>query len=48
MPAIDLAALPPTLVVPGIAAWLGWTAPDSDDSDDSYEAFLNQLTEEAA
>jgi hypothetical protein len=44
--AIDLAALPPTIVVPGIAAWLGWTAPEADDTDD-YGDFLNQLTEEA-
>ncbi|MEY9995808.1 hypothetical protein ABIE67_007840 [Streptomyces sp. V4I8] len=48
MAAIDLAALPPTIVVPGIAAWLGWTPPEPDDSVDSYEAYLNRLTEEAA
>lgn len=48
MSAIDLAALPPTIVVPGIAAWLGWTAPAPDEPADDYEAFLNQLTEEAA
>jgi len=45
--AIDLAALPSVIVVPGIAAWLGWTAPVSDEPVDGYEAFLNQLTEEA-
>jgi hypothetical protein len=46
--AIDLAALPPTLVVPGIARWLGLPEPVADDTEDSYEDFLNQLTQEAA
>jgi hypothetical protein len=48
MSAIDLAALPPVIVVRGIAAWLGWTAPVPDEPDDSYEEFLNQLAEEAS
>jgi hypothetical protein len=48
MTAIDLAALPPTLVVPGIAAWLGWTPPEPDDSVDSYDAYLEHLSREAA
>ena len=46
---IDLAALPPTvIVVPGIAAWLGWTAPETDEPADSYEAFLQRISQEAA
>lgn len=44
--AVDLAAMPPTIVVPGIAAWLGQPVPD--EPADDYETFLNQLTEEAA
>ena len=46
MTAIDLAALPPTIVVPGIAAWLGVDRPA--DEPDEYEDYLNRLTEEAA
>ncbi|MCX5522647.1 hypothetical protein OG342_07180 [Streptomyces bobili] len=45
MPA-DMAALPPVLVVPGIAAWLG--RPTATDEPDEYETFLNQLSEAAA
>jgi len=46
---IDLAALPPSVVVPGIARWLGWTAPDpDDDTEESYEAFLDRISREAA
>lgn len=44
--AIDLAALPPSVVVPGIAAWLGWTPPEPDDSADSYEDYLNHISQE--
>lgn len=44
---IDLAALPPTIVVPGLAAWLGQTPPEPDTTDDSYEAYLERLSQEA-
>lgn len=36
------------VVVPGIAAWLGWTAPEPDETEDSYEAFLDRISREAA
>lgn len=45
---IDLAALPPSVVVPGIAAWLGWTAPEPDESVETYEDYLEHLSREAA
>lgn len=45
---IDLAALPPSVVVPGIAHWLGIEQPASDDSEDSYEAYLDRISQEAA
>lgn len=44
--AIDLAALPPSIVVPGIAAWLGTVTPDPDEGVESYEDFLNRLSGE--
>jgi hypothetical protein len=44
---IDLAALPPSVVVPGIARWLGWTPPEPDDSEESYEAYLERISREA-
>jgi hypothetical protein len=44
---IDLAALPPSVVVPGIASWLGWTQPEPDDSEESYEAYLERISREA-
>jgi hypothetical protein len=41
---IDLSALPDKgLVVPGIAAWLGY--PPAEDEPDSYEACLERLSE---
>lgn len=48
MAAIDLAALPPVITVPGIARWLGWTAPEPDDSIESYEAYLIRISQEAS
>ena len=45
---VDLAALPPTVVVPGIARWLGWTPPEPDDSEESYEQFLERISQEPA
>jgi hypothetical protein len=44
---VDLAALPPVVVVPGIARWLGWTPPEPDDNDDTYEAYLQRISREA-
>lgn len=46
MTAIDLAALPSSVVVPGIAAWLGWTPSEPDDSVESYEDYLDRLSQE--
>jgi hypothetical protein len=43
MAAVDLTALPPVVVVPGIAAWLGIARPD--DEPDEYEALCRQLSE---
>lgn len=48
MPAIDLAALPPVITVPGISRWLGATTPEPDDSVESYEAYLERLSEQVA
>jgi hypothetical protein len=45
---IDLAALPPSVVVPGIARWLDWTPAESDDAEDSYEQFLKRISQEPA
>lgn len=46
---IDLAALPPHVVVPGIAHWLGIDQPAvSDDTEDGYEAYLDRISQEAA
>lgn len=44
---IDLAALPPSVVVPGIAHWLGWTAPEPEEPEDSCEAYLQRIIQEA-
>jgi hypothetical protein len=42
---IDLLALPDKgLVVPGIAAWLGY--PPAEDEPESYEAYLERLSGE--
>jgi len=38
---VDMAALPPVVVVPGIAAWLGY--PPADDEPDEYEQILARL-----
>lgn len=45
---IDLAALPPAVIVPGIAAWLGWTPPETDEAADSYDDYLNRISQETA
>ncbi|CUW31717.1 hypothetical protein [Streptomyces reticuli] len=44
---VDLAALPPTVVVPGIARWLGWTPPEPADAEETYEDFLERISREA-
>jgi hypothetical protein len=44
---VDLAALPPVVVVPGLARWLGIPEP-ADEPDDSYEAFLDRISQEPA
>jgi hypothetical protein len=41
--AVALAALPPTVVVPGIARWLGKTPPEPD-AEESYEDFLQRIS----
>ncbi|MER6492625.1 hypothetical protein [Streptomyces griseorubiginosus] len=41
---LDAAETGAVVVVPGIAAWLGWTPPEPDDSVISYEAYLEQLS----
>ncbi|WP_432027404.1 hypothetical protein [Streptomyces sp. 1222.5] len=46
-PVVDLAALPPTVVVPGIARWLGWTPPEPADDEEGYEQFLERISREA-
>ena len=46
MAAIDLAALPPTVVVRGIAAWLGLPERPVDEPDESYEALCERLSKE--
>jgi hypothetical protein len=47
MAAIDLAALPPVVVVPGLARWLGWTPPQpADEPGETYEAFLERISRE--
>jgi hypothetical protein len=45
---IDLAALPPSVVVPGIARWLGWTPAEPEESEDFYEQFLDCISQETA
>ena len=57
MAAIDLGALPPTLVVPGLAAWLG-RDPHASEADfqasldggftESFEDFCTRISKEAA
>ncbi len=42
--AVALAALPPVVVVPGIAAWLGVDQPA--DEPDDYDTYLNQLSQD--
>jgi hypothetical protein len=41
---IDLTALPPTVVVPGLLHWLGIDQPQ--DEPDAYEQFLERITQE--
>jgi hypothetical protein len=43
---IDLAALPPTVVVPGLARWLGLDQPQ--DEPETYEQFLERISQEPA
>lgn len=43
---VDLAALPPSVVVPGIARWLGWTPPEPADDEETYEQFLERISQE--
>jgi hypothetical protein len=46
---IDLRALPDKgLVVPGIAAWLGYPPVDDAESEESYEALCARLSQEPA
>lgn len=42
---VDLAALPPTIIVPGLAHWLGIDQPE--DEPESYEDFLERISREA-
>lgn len=48
MAAIDLAALPPVMVVPGIGRWLGITAESEAEPEETYEAYLNRISEQVA
>jgi hypothetical protein len=43
---IALAALPPKVVVPGVARWLGYDRPDEEP--DAYEQFLERISREPA
>lgn len=45
---IDLAALPPSVVVPGIAHWLGIDQPAAEETEETYEAYLERISREAA
>lgn len=45
---IDLAALPPSVVVPGIAHWLGIELPTAEETEDAYDAYLERISREAA
>ncbi len=40
----DLAALPPVVVVPGIAHWLGLQP--TDDEPDDYDTYLTRISQE--
>ena len=40
---VDMAALPPVLVVPGLAVWLGIRRPA--DEPDDYDTYLQQLSQ---
>jgi hypothetical protein len=46
-PVVDLTALPPVVIVRGIANWLGVPTP-AEDIDESYEAYLERLSEAAS
>ncbi|MEU2924145.1 hypothetical protein ABZ636_03660 [Streptomyces sp. NPDC007251] len=43
---IDLAALPPTVVVPGLLHWLGIEQPEEEP--ETYEQFLERISQEPA
>lgn len=43
---IDLAALPPTVVVPGLLHWLG--IDQQQEEPETYEQFLERISHEAA
>ena len=44
---VDLTALPPVVIVRGIASWLG-VAGDEPSLDEDFEDFCNQLSREPA
>lgn len=48
MAAIDLAALPPVMVVPGIGRWLGIGDEPEAEPEESYEAYLIRISEQVA
>lgn len=41
---VDLAALPPTVIVPGLRHWLGIEQPE--DEPETYEDFLERISQE--
>jgi hypothetical protein len=43
---IDLGALPPSVVVPGLLHWLGIDQPQ--DEPETYEQFLERISQEPA
>lgn len=43
-PAVDLAALPPNVKVPGLLHWLGIDQPDEEP--ESYEQYLERISRE--
>ncbi|WP_369167855.1 hypothetical protein AB5J49_08235 [Streptomyces sp. R28] len=48
MTAVDLAALPPVVIVRGIASWLGVTDQTDSEPAETYEDYLNRISQEAA
>ena len=43
-PVVDLTALPPVVIVRGIAGWLGVSS-EPDEPEEGYEAYLERLSE---